>query len=132
MNAAHILQPFCAVGDIRHYLNQPYKKGDYLFASDGSIMVSMENDGLITDPELDALAPNNSETLIRRDSRPAEGFIPLEFTAPEEIEKCSDCKGTGKEPEKVTCDECRECDGDGRVGNTEGKTKACVPAMAAE
>ena len=41
------INKFCAIEDIRYYLNSPFLIGDKLAASDGAIIVLIQNDGTV-------------------------------------------------------------------------------------
>lgn len=140
MSTQQLLQPFCAVNDIRVYLNRIFRKDGYLYATNGSAMVSVKDDGTVeTDPDNDARCPNNVEEIISRDKCAGDGFIPLRFDEPKEKNPCTGCGGSGKIFRSNACPccddgefiheghwyECKECDGEGRVKATEGETEVC-------
>ncbi|MDP4112891.1 MAG: hypothetical protein Q8924_12310 [Bacillota bacterium] len=110
MNTQELLQPFCAVNDIRYYLNHIFKKGDYLCASNGHVFVRVPDDGTV---EIHPETKNNNiniDNLLKLESWSNDGFIPLEFNTPDVVEQCNYCNSSGKTPEKT---DCYDCDGDG-------------------
>ena len=140
MTTQELMQPFCAVDEILYYLNYINKEGDYLFASNGHIMVSMPDDGTVEiNKDINSKDPNNFEKVLARDTWPQDGFIP--FSIPDtELKKCNKCCGTGKHPEKMDCDDCdgngwfnhgrheydcKECDGDGKINADSDKIVDC-------
>ena len=139
MSTQELLQPFCAVDDIRVSLNRIFKKGDYLYATNGHVIVSVKDDGTETCPDNDALAPNG-EVILQREKCAGPGFVPLRFDEPQDKEKCTSCGGSGKIAEREICDscngngsfehydhwyECQACDGEGTVKAKTGETDQC-------
>lgn len=145
MTTQELMQPFCAVGDVRAYLNHIFKKGEFLCASNGHVFIRVQNDGTVEVlPESEDNKTDDGK-ILNLEAWPTDGFIPLEFSAPDIIEQCSICEGTGKTFEKEECDECDgkgefkhgshyyscdECDGDGKVQASFGDKIACVDCHA--
>jgi hypothetical protein len=139
MSTQELLQPFCAVSDVRYYLNHIFKKGDFLFASNGHVIVRMPDDGTVE------IHPETLNNTIDTDKVlclewPADGFIPFDFSAPDVIEKCHTCNATGRTFQKEDCDECdgegefkheshyyecKQCDGSGQIRAAYGEKCTC-------
>jgi len=140
VSAQQLLQPFCAVDDIRVYLRRIFRKDGHLYATNGAVLVSVADDSSVeTDPDNDARCPNNVELIISREKCAGVGFIPLRFDEPKEKKPCTGCGGSGKIFKSNACPccddgefiheghryECKECDGEGRVEATSGETDTC-------
>lgn len=140
MNTQELLQPFCAVSDVRYYLNHIFKKGDFLCASNGHCLVRMPDDGTVEIHPETLENTINIDRVLNIEAWPQDGFVPFEFAEPEIIEKCHTCNATGKTFQKEECDECdgdgefehgtntyecKECDGSGKLRINHGEKTAC-------
>lgn len=98
------LQHFCAqADDEREYLRKPFKRGEFVYATNGHIGVRVPADGLTAD-ELPADKLPQLEALL---SRPAPG--PLKSLAVPIAAKCLACKGR----RTVELGFCKDCAGQG-------------------
>jgi len=131
----------CTNDDTWYDMNQPWRHGGYIYATDGRICVRMKDDPAIELPLADEKPnlPPAHESF--RDAKPS----PMKFSI-EGIEikikmaKCLDCGGAGKQSgicDKcdgtgfVECPECRqktecdECDGTGECGRSDRDCPFC-------
>jgi hypothetical protein len=102
------LAKFCTLDPTRVNISVPWSKGDFTYATDGSILIRVPRKEF--EPEIDG-APNVDGMFDA--PVPAEMFslADIELPALEATEKtCPDCNGAGTED----C-ECPECDGRGMV-----------------
>lgn len=140
MSITELLKPFCAVSDARYYLNHIFKKGDFLCASNSHVLVRVPDDGTVEIPPETLENKIDIDKVLKLEEWPADGFVPLEFTEPDIIEKCGTCDATGKAYPSVDCDECdgesefkhgshyyecKECDGAGTLRANTGEKIAC-------
>lgn len=105
-----LLRSFCAPkGENREYLQRPFRIGEYVYASDGKIMVRVLAEGVDAEPYEKAHA---APRLFAYHAKPAGAFKPMrEFPAPR---PCPTCKGKrffdfGIDGEEL----CAVCDGTG-------------------
>jgi hypothetical protein len=109
------LQQFCEKeGSGRPYLERPWSRGEYTYATNSHILVRVPRRADV--PEDDA-APSKVESVVPSFDRPFVSMpkveIPLFTPADEE---CEDCGGSGFEHDCPNCDcECDACDGSGKV-----------------
>ena len=95
---------FCADrGDIRHYLADPWSRGDYTYATNGHIIV--RNPRLADVPEND-YAPNTEKLMLSIPPATDWTNVPTVDMPPDKdcvycngIDVCDDCGGTGKMPD---------------------------------
>ena len=98
------LQKFCIRDEARYELTHPFTVGDYTYATDGRIAIRVP-----ALPEADATPKKTNPTSIFADD-PAT-YTPIELPPgwqefPQLTKICADCKGVGKCPERIECDEC--------------------------
>lgn len=107
------LKRFAAVDDIRDYLNQPWSRGGYTWASNGHIMVRV--------PAIEGVAENkrapDGQALMNKQRPPGEWIPVPECAMPSDTkEECDTCFGTGEHDCPCgTTHECGECKGKGEV-----------------
>ncbi|MCL2076306.1 MAG: hypothetical protein FWH15_07710 [Betaproteobacteria bacterium] len=100
------LTKFCATGDIRFYLNEPFMTEGYAIATDSSILIRTKEFEREYPDKHEKMKKNINEMIEKQQSL-CLPLLPIPELSP--VEKCPDCGGTGKtEDEK-----CDECDGDG-------------------
>lgn len=126
------LKPFCAVNDIRTYLNAPFVVDGQTVATNGQIMIRVQG----VDPAANQDAPiaQNVRTLFEK---AYTDFVPLP-TLPKaqkcrvckgagfiEDADCKDCNGNGEFMHGVHEYECKNCDGMGTVGRVQCWDSEC-------
>lgn len=101
MNLNDILKSFCAKDDVRYYMNAPILRGEFIFATNGHVMVRVPKfDGIECG---DGNGPNNIEGLMNGTVR--DGLAPIPALPEPEI--CEFCHGAGY------AYRCKDCDGEG-------------------
>lgn len=125
-----LLARFCAKQDIRYYLEKPIRQDGHLYATNGHILVRIEDDpateartACVKDDQ--GHAPPNCAALLK--TLVAEWFLPIDVSALPEPGACKACSGSGAVLECPDCDgkgefehgnwnyDCKECDGAGVV-----------------
>ena len=106
------LKPFCCDNDIRYYLNEPFSKGEYTYATNGDIVVRVSRRDDV--PEIEQ-APN-CEKIFAEHPFVAAVSIPH---APPLIEgDCDCCNGEGTHERKCGNSagyDCANCNATGKV-----------------
>ena len=128
------LKPFCAVNDIRTYLNAPFVVDGHTIATNGHVLIRVPGADHDADPSL----PVQVQSSIRKMFQPEDtDFVPL--PALPDPQKCPLCNGTGfiENADCEDCDgrgefmhgahiyECKNCDGTGTVGRAECWDSEC-------
>ena len=131
----------CANDDTRYDMNQPWRHGGYIYATDSRICVRMKDDPAIELPLVDEerTLPPVQELFLNANLSPTKFSIEgIEIKI--KMAKCLDCGGTGKESGEcdkcdgtgyAECPECRhedlcdECDGTGERGRTDKDCTVC-------
>ena len=99
------LTAFCAEDNTRYAITQPWVKGGYRYYTDGRIVVRVPTADADYEGELSF--PPGEEVFAPHDFNAVTDWRPWPTEEPPtEMEKCRNCKGTGK---KI----CDTCDGDG-------------------
>src|SRR6185436_2051933 len=114
------LQPFCSTDETRYYLNKPWSRGEFAYATNGHILIRVprrpdvpEND---KSPDIAAVIAKN----------PSDGvdFVRVAFNLPPartgQIE-CPSCDGRGVEHDcpECTC-VCYQCKGEQLISEEDG------------
>ena len=114
MNLSDILKSFCAKDEVRHYMNAPILRGEFIFATNGHAMVRVAKfdgiDGDYGDKQ------NNIEDLINSAVR--DGLAPISGLPDPKLCEC--CHGTGY------AYRCKSCDGEGSFLHN-GEEYDCKP-----
>lgn len=97
-----LLRSFCATHDVRFYLQEPLSIGEWIYATDGYVLVRVPNDGRPQSTEHPAHIDFSKPLLT-----PCEHYAPLVLPPAPELPPCEACDGTGE------VGTCVECDGDG-------------------
>lgn len=100
------LQKFCANEDIRQYLEKPFRKNGYLYASNGHICIRIPDDSNIQAIE----APSQIDPEKFFSNSVTEWHLLPENLPPPK--PCSNCNGEKIVSEKVA-EPCPDCDGEG-------------------
>ena len=124
-----LLQSFAAIKDIREYLNQPFRVGDFAVASDGNHLIAIhdpENTYQLADVNVESVTKHI--TRLIEDAQLKTNYRALTDIAWPEDKPCTFCHGSGMdEGECPDCDgrgwfhngkhryECEECKGTGNV-----------------
>lgn len=105
------LQPFCSTDPLRPYLQKPFSRGEWTYATNGHVLVRVPKVADIPEGET---AAEKVMTNIRPDadvSHLGEFILP----EPEEID-CPTCEGRGTEHDCPDCEcGCDACDSSGRA-----------------
>lgn len=105
------LKKFCGTEWSRPYLNEPFSRGEYTYATDAAIIIRMPRVAEIGEVPG---APNPEKIFA---AMPADGWRPLRVDLPPVAppEECISCyNGHEHDCPDCTC-ECEECDGTGKV-----------------
>jgi len=103
------LQPFCAGPDeLRYYLQNPWRQDGRIFATNGHIMIAIDDDGRECGE-----APNDAvqRSCLRYVSQLADTYLPIDKFPLPPVEPCPSCVA-GKVMANII-EPCRECDGSG-------------------
>ena len=122
------LRPFCAGDrDVRQLLRRPFRRGRFIYATDGAVAVRIPDDGRVLDDAaslpiggigdvcqvgLERIGAMVEEKFKLRSGEYLCGCSIPDF--PDAVrEKCDDCEGTGRFPCLIAGGEiaCSECDG---------------------
>lgn len=108
------LQQFCGADDFRPYLQKPFRRNGYVYATDGRILLRVDDD-----EQYSTVEKVNTERVFEKIS--AAVFVPAPSVnippkAPISERECRDCDGRGTEHDCPDCGcECDTCDGTGRI-----------------
>lgn len=101
------LMPFCSRDDARPYIERPYSRGEWTYATDGRILVRV--------PRIDDVPDNDkapdAQKLFDQNTGGEHIKLPaFEIPKPGPAEECDECEGRGVDHEcpdcKCTCSEC--------------------------
>lgn len=110
--------------DARAYLRMPMRDGGYLYATDGAVIVRIEDDPAVEASPLDERVRRTFETLVVGDNSD-RAWQPIPCVDPKTLLTCPNCKGSGRLIPCLSCDgegefehhdhtySCRACDGYG-------------------
>lgn len=107
----HRLQPFCSTASWRPYLQGPFSRGEFTYATDGHVLVRIPRDADVPEVEKSPAAEKIFE------QNPAENFVhaPIGPIAKQTWMDCETCDARGYEHECPDCAcKCEDCGGEGR------------------
>lgn len=103
------LKQFCTTADPRPILRTPFRIGEWVYATDGQVLVRLAQDGR-AEADL-SQTPKNIELLIGAAHKNIVEWWPWpEHDGKNEFKPCTACRETG-----VLLVDCDECDGEGSI-----------------
>lgn len=114
-----LLNTFVAKDDPRTYLYKPFLVADYYCATNGHMIIFIDNDGSLPEIQSGKMSDNKKVlTLVAHCKLKPEYSIDIpDGTKPSQYEDCHKCNGTGM-VECFACnhpEQCEYCDGAGKI-----------------
>jgi hypothetical protein len=132
-----LLQSFCCVDDIRHYLNAPLTFRPYTYATNGHVCVRVDA-GDRDESETQLISATKFVPALASAEENATEFVAVVLPPMPAFAPCITCDGTGKRAECAECDgtgevtceydhehECPRCDGVGRIAGAGTPCEDC-------